>query len=198
MKSIQIEMIDFLARLDQQLFLWLNGQVSPFFDQVMYFVSEKYVWIPFYAILLAFIIRKYRWKTVWVVIAVVLLITLTDQLANILKDGVKRLRPCKDPEISHLVHIVNDYCRSSYGFISGHASNSMALAVLMSFLFRNIWVTAGMIIWAVLVSYSRIYLGVHFPGDVAGGWIMGSVIAFLVFRVLKLFLKQKTVKVSAN
>lgn len=185
MNSILPDMLDALTRIDEQLFLQLNGQVSPFIDQLMFIISDKYVWIPFYIILLAFIIRKYKWRSVWIVIGVILLITLTDQVSNVLKENVKRFRPCKDPEISHLVHIVNNYCRSSYGFVSGHAANSMALAGLISLLFRNRWVIYGIVFWSVIVSYSRIYLGVHFPGDVTGGWIVGLTFAFLIYYILQ-------------
>lgn len=178
-------MVDALNHVDQQWFLWLNSHYTPFLDQVMFFVSGKYEWIPFYAILLAFIIKKFRWKSLWILLAVVVLITLSDQLANVLKDGVKRYRPCKDPDIGHLVHIVNNYCRSSYGFVSGHAANSFALATLISFLFRHRMVTAGMFFWAFLVSFSRIYLGVHYPGDVLGGAILGAVLAIPVIYLLK-------------
>ena len=128
---------------------------------------------------------KYRWKSLWILLAIVVLITLSDQLANLLKDGVKRFRPCKDPEIGHLVHLVNNYCRSSYGFVSGHAANSFALATFISLLFRNRWVTAGMVLWAAVVSYSRIYLGVHYPGDVLCGAILGTLLAVLVYTLLK-------------
>jgi len=178
-------MIDALNQVDQQLFLRLNGPVSPFIDQLMFAISGRLEWIPLYVILLVFIIRKYRWNSVWILVAVVVLITLSDQLANVLKDGVKRFRPCKDPDIGHLVHTVNDYCRSSYGFVSGHAANSFALATFISLLFPRRWVIAAMVFWAVLVSYSRIYLGVHYPGDVMGGWILGALIAFVLYLFLK-------------
>lgn len=176
-------MLETLNRIDQKWFLWLNGHNTPFLDNFMYFVSGKYEWIPLYIILLAFLIRKYRWKTIWIAVAVIVLITLSDQFANLLKDGVKRYRPCKDPVIGHLVHIVNNYCRSSYGFVSGHAANSFALATFLSLLFRNRWVTAGLLLWASVVSYSRIYLGVHYPGDVICGAILGTILAWLVFAV---------------
>jgi len=178
-------MIDALNQVDQQLFLRLNGPVSPFIDQLMFAISGRLEWIPLYVILLVFIIRKYRWNSVWILVAVVVLITLSDQLANVLKDGVKRFRPCKDPDIGHLVHTVNNYCRSSYGFVSGHAANSFALATLISLLFPRRWIITAMVFWAVLVSYSRIYLGVHYPGDVLGGWILGALIAFVLYLFLK-------------
>jgi undecaprenyl-diphosphatase len=177
-------MIEVLEKTDQQWLLWLNGHHSAFLDQLMFFISEKYVWIPFYLILLAIIIRRYRWKSVWIILSIIVLITLSDQIANLLKSGVKRFRPCKDPEISHLVHLVNNYCRSSYGFVSGHAANSFALATFVSLLFRNRWATAGIVIWAIVVSYSRIYLGVHYPGDVIGGALLGVLLALGVYKIL--------------
>jgi undecaprenyl-diphosphatase len=184
-------MIEALNELDQRWLLWLNGHHSPFLDQVMFFVSGRYEWIPLYAVLLGFIIRKYRWKSIWIMVAVVLMITLSDQIANLLKAGVKRFRPCKDPEIGHLVHLVNDYCRSSYGFVSGHAANSFALATFISLLFGNKWVTTGMLIWAAWVSYSRIYLGVHYPGDVLGGAIIGVLTGWSMMYILRLALREK-------
>jgi undecaprenyl-diphosphatase len=179
-------MIEALNNVDQRWLLWLNGHHSVFFDQFMYFISGKYEWIPLYALILAIIIRKYRWKSLWIILAVVIMITLSDQIANLLKNGVKRFRPCKDPEIGHLVHLVNNYCRSSYGFVSGHAANSFALATFVSLLFRKRWVTVGIVFWAALVSYSRIYLGVHYPGDVIGGALIGVLLAFGVYCVLNL------------
>jgi undecaprenyl-diphosphatase len=184
-------MIDALNHIDQQWFLWLNGHNSPFMDQFMFSVSGKYEWIPLYMLILALLIRKYRWKTLWIALAVVVLITLSDQAANLLKNGVKRFRPCKDPEIGHLVHLVNNYCRSSYGFVSGHAANTFALTVFVSLLMRNKWLTWGLLVWAVVVSYSRIYLGVHYPGDVLCGALLGIVFAILIFLILNRILKRR-------
>jgi len=180
-------MIETLLEIDQQWLLWLNNHHSVFFDHFMYFVSGKYEWVPLYVVILLVIIRKYGWKSVWIIVAVVIMITLSDQIANVLKAGVKRLRPCKDPEIGHLVHLVNNYCRSSYGFVSGHAANSFALAIFISLLFRNKWVTTGIITWALVVSYSRIYLGVHYPGDVIGGALIGIMLGWSAWYSLKRF-----------
>ena len=180
-------MIEVLNHIDQRWLLWLNGHHSFFFDQFMFFISGKWEWIPLYALILGIIIRKYRWKSLWIILAVVIMITLSDQIANLLKNGVKRFRPCKDPEIGHLVHLVNNYCRSSYGFVSGHAANSFALATFLSVLFRKKWVSVALILWATLVSYSRIYLGVHYPGDVIGGAMLGVLLGWMAFTGLKRF-----------
>jgi undecaprenyl-diphosphatase len=177
-------MIESLNAIDQRWLLWLNGCHSAFFDQVMYLVSGRYEWIPLYAVILGFIIWKYRWRSWWIILAVVIMITLSDQIANLLKSGVKRPRPCNDPEIGHLVHLVKNYCSGAYGFVSGHAANSFALATFISLLFRKKWITAGMVLWAVLVSYSRIYLGVHYPGDAICGALLGVLLGWGVYIVL--------------
>jgi undecaprenyl-diphosphatase len=180
-------MIETLEHIDQHLLLWLNSQHSVFFDGFMYLVSDKYIWIPFYLVILVFMIRKYRCKSIWIILAVVVLITLSDQISNLLKYGIKRPRPCKDPEISYLVHIVNQYCSGAYGFVSAHAANSFALATFVAYLSRKKWITTGMFIWASVVSYSRIYLGVHYPGDVICGAIIGAMLAWIIHFLLKRF-----------
>lgn len=181
-------MLETLVRIDQQLLLWLNGHHTPLWDHIMYFVSGRYEWIPLYLILLAYIIRKYRWQSLWMLLVITVLITLSDQLANMFKEGVQRYRPCKDPDIGHLVHLVNNYCRSSYGFVSGHAANCFALATFISLFLRRKWMTIGIFLWAIIVSYSRIYLGVHYPGDVICGAMLGAMLAVPVFYLCNKYL----------
>jgi undecaprenyl-diphosphatase len=176
-------MIETLNRTDQQWLLWLNSHHTAFFDSLMTFISGKYEWIPLYLVLLVFIILRYRQKSLWIILALVLLITLSDQFSNLLKSGIKRLRPCRDPEIGHLVQLVNNYCGGRYGFVSAHAANSFALATFVSGLFRKKWVSAGLFLWAAIVSYSRIYLGVHYPGDVICGALMGMLLGWGMFQI---------------
>lgn len=176
-------MLESLIRTDQQWLLWLNGHHSPLFDWLMYAASGRFEWIPLYIVILVFIIRKYRWKSLWIILAIVILVTLTDQAGNLLKNSVKRLRPCRDPLIGQLVHLVHNYCGGAYGFISAHAANSFGLATFVALLFKNSRITLGLFLWAALVSYSRIYLGAHYPGDVICGAILGSSLAWIIHRI---------------
>ncbi len=191
-------MLDWLINLDTDLFLWLNSHHSPFWDQIMWFVSGKIEWVPFYLVLLGYIIHRYKWQSISIVVAVILTITLADQLAvKAFKDVFERLRPSHNAEIQHLIHIVNGYRGGAYGFVSNHAANSFALAVFMSLLIRKRLFIIIVLLWASLVSYSRIYLGVHYPGDILGGALLGSLSAWLVyylfnrFSLFTLFLRSK-------
>ena len=182
-------MLETLIHIDQQCLLWMNGHHSLFFDRLMFAVSGRFEWIPLYFGILACIIWKFRWKSVWIILAIVIMITLTDQISNLLKSGVRRLRPCKDPDIGYLVHLVHHYCSGSFGFISAHAANSFGLATFISMLARKKWISTGMFCWATLVSYSRIYLGVHYPGDVLGGAVIGTMLAWIAYSLVHRFVK---------
>ncbi|MFO7659069.1 MAG: phosphatase PAP2 family protein [Bacteroidales bacterium] len=179
-------MLELLADTDTTLFLFLNGFHSPFWDDVMWFVSGKMQWIPLYLAIISWMIYKFRWKAVYIIISVIILIALTDQLAvKLFKETVLRLRPCHQPELSRLVHLVNNHCGGKYGFISNHAANSFALATFTAFIFRNRIFTMFIFFWAAVVAYSRVYLGVHFPGDIIAGAMFGMLVAVLVFIALK-------------
>lgn len=178
-------MIDTLIQADKQAMLWLNSRHTPFFDQVMWFVSGRPEWIPLYLVLLGWVIWRYRKQSVWIILTMVVMIVLSDQLANLLKNGVQRPRPCHDAEIGPLLHVVRNRCGGAFGFVSGHAANSFALAVFISMLFRKSWLTVSMLCWAVLISYSRVYLGVHYPGDVLGGAVLGATVATILFYMLR-------------
>ena len=180
-------MLEHLIESDIQLFLWLNGFHSPFWDQIMWFVSGTIEWVPLYLVLTGYIIYRYRWQSIPIIVAVIIGITLADQIAvRVFKEVFERLRPSHNPEIQHLIHFVNNYRGGAYGFVSNHAANSFALAVMLSLVFKNKVFSVCILLWAMLVSYSRIYLGVHYPGDILGGALLGAGIAWLVY-----FLFQK-------
>lgn len=170
-------MLDRLIALDTNLFLWLNSFHSPVWDKIMWVISGKIEWLPLYLAILGYIIYKFRWRSIVIILLLILTITLADQLAvKAFKEVFQRLRPSHNPAIANVVHIVNDYRGGSFGFVSNHAANSFALASFMACFFRRNWFSLSIIAWASLVSYSRIYLGVHYPGDILGGALLGSII----------------------
>jgi undecaprenyl-diphosphatase len=178
-------MLEFLKEIDAQLFLFLNSLHVPWLDEPMYYISLKYTWVPFYVILSVFIFYKYLYRGFLVMLFIVVLITLSDQIANLLKDTTMRLRPGHNPEIADLVHIVRDRRGGQFGFVSGHAANSFALAIFLIKLLKDRfkWIVPLMLLWALLKSYNRIYLGVHYPADVLGGDLLGILIALVLYRL---------------
>lgn len=186
-------MLDRIIALDTKLFLWINSLNSPFWDKLMWLVSGKLEWIPLYLFLLIILFIRFRWKGLWVLLSIGILITLTDQISTeVFKNGFERLRPSHNPQINHLIHCVNDYRGGMYGFVSSHAANSFAIAVFFSLLIKKQWASVLLLLWATLVSYSRIYLGVHYPGDILGGAILGAILAFLVYYTLKFFYNKQS------
>jgi undecaprenyl-diphosphatase len=181
-------MIETLNQLDTNLFLFLNGLHAAWLDPVMVFISGKLTWLPFYLVLIAFIIRQYRWQSVMVLLFVALLITLSDQLSvRAFKFVFERPRPCHEPDLQPLIHLVNGNCGGAYGFVSSHAANSFAMAGFVWFLLQSSFSKIGWVLfpWALLVGYSRIYLGVHYPGDVLVGALLGLVVAWVVAQTYR-------------
>ncbi|MCF8364980.1 MAG: phosphatase PAP2 family protein [Bacteroidales bacterium] len=177
-------MIETLNHIDTQVFIFLNSQHNSFFDFLMYWISNKYVWIPFYAFLIYLIIKKYKKQSWLILLLIAILITASDQLSVFMKNYFQRPRPCHQDELQALVHLVNNKCGGAYGFVSSHASNSFALAVFLIPFFKPNYRHFSFLIlsWALLVAYSRIYLGVHFPGDIIGGALTGMLLGYIFSR----------------
>jgi undecaprenyl-diphosphatase len=173
-----------IINLDRDLFLFLNSTNSIFFDEVMWIVSQKESWFPFYIFIILYSFIKLSSKNFRIFFFSILIsVGLSDFVTSgIMKPTFERLRPSHDKTLS--VHLVKNYHGGNYGFASSHASNSFAIATILFLFFR--WKL--IFIWAFFVSYSRIYLGVHFPLDIFVGGIIG---VFISFQTVKIFLKKE-------
>ena len=178
--------MNFITNLDTELFLFLNGLHVDWLDPVMTFISGKITWAPFYLVLLFLVIKKYKRQSILILIGVVLLIVCSDQISSgIFKPIFERPRPCHNEAIKDLVYLPNGHCGGAYGFISSHACNTFALAVFITHILKRYYkkIAWVMFIWASLVAYSRIYMGVHYPGDVVVGAIVGMLVGFIISKL---------------
>ena len=184
-------MLDYLNDLDQKVFLFLNGLHNGSFDFLMWWFSDKLIWIPLYLLFFYFLVRKYGWESIAILLSLAILIALSDQVSGFIKDAVARYRPSHNPDIQEQIRTLNGYLGGNYGFVSSHAANSFALAYFLSkFLKSNYTFFAPLLFtWASVVSYSRIYLGVHYPGDILGGALLGITLAWFVVNAYQRIIK---------
>ena len=181
-------MIDYLIQLDTNVFLWLNSQHNLFWDVVMKMASGKIIWAGFYLALAFALWRAYGWRAALAgVLASALCVLVADQFtASLLRPYFARLRPANiQNPISPLVHIVDGYRAGRYGFPSSHASNTFAIALFMSLIVRRRRFTRFLFLWALLNCYSRIYLGVHYTGDILTGLTIGAIVGWLIYLLFR-------------
>lgn len=192
-----------LVDIDKQVMLTLNGSDSLYMDGVMKVYTSTMVWIPV-ALVLLFVILKNNTPRISIlaVLAVVLTIVACDQVSShLIKPLVGRLRPCNDPTIMHFIDTVNGYRSSGYSFVSSHACNSFGIFTLVSLMIRNRTLSLSLLLWAAINAFSRIYLGVHYPGDILCGALLGIVIGtvvYLIFNFIRHKVEYSSVRITAN
>lgn len=181
-----------LVETDKQLLLAINGTHNLFWDGFMWIVTDTKTWIPAAAMLLYVIFKNNKLSSaILMLVMIALSITFADQFASgLCKPFFHRFRPTQDPDFMSMIHIVGGYRGGSYGFISSHAANTFAVATFVSLALKSRMFSIIMYIWAIIPSYSRMYLGVHYPGDIFCGAVAGTVIALLVY-LLYAYLRRR-------
>lgn len=175
-----------LLSWDTDLLLAINSWHTPFFDNLMWNISDKLLWLPLYLLLAFMLYRRYGRQCMWLIAGIGIAVGLADFISSgIIKDWVMRPRPTREPALEGLLHLVNGYRGGRFGFVSSHAADTFSLALLFSLIWRNWKVTLPLVVFSLLNCWSRLYLGVHYPTDIAGGLIVGTLTALGIYYALR-------------
>ena len=192
--------ISSLIDVDTQWLVAINACHAPWADTLMWYISKSTTWLPLYAVLVGLIVWRYGvqahkagkstrscvWCVLLIFIAFAIAVGGADYISSgIIKHQVCRLRPTHEPALEGILHIVRGYRGGQYGFVSSHAANTVACATLFALLWRDKKATFGLLLWVALNCYSRMYLGVHYPLDIMGGLIVGTLVAGVVYLALR-------------
>lgn len=176
-------MTEAILSLDRDLFLFLNNLGSEPYDGFWKFLTRQINWLPFFLLLAWMVYKSLGWKKMLLSLVVLgLMMLFTDQMTNLVKNTVQRLRPCSEPSLEGLMREVKS--SSSFSFFSGHACNSTAAATFLIFLLKPYRRYMGLLLfWPLIFAYTRIYLGVHYPGDILTGFAVGSICGYAFYRL---------------
>ncbi|MDZ7607437.1 MAG: phosphatase PAP2 family protein [Cyclobacteriaceae bacterium] len=177
-------MLETIDQIDRNVFLYFNGKYSHFSDQLWLAITNSSTWIPLYLILILLILKKFGKESLWILGGLVLVILASDQFtSSFMKPFFERLRPCHDPALGQLVHIAKS-CGGQYGFASSHAANTFGVAMFLWLAMKKYYHAMVLLfVWSSLVAFSRIMVGVHYPGDIIVGSLVGMGLGWIIFKI---------------
>lgn len=184
-----MDLIQSLNLFDTGLLLFFNSMHNSFFDGFMYGFTQILVWVPLYISVIYVLIKTKKFDALWLILSLVLCVVICDQISSgIIKNTVQRLRPSHEPSLNGMVHLVNGYTGGRFGFVSSHAANTFGFALMSALLVRKRNFTVMIVVWSLINCYSRIYLGVHYPFDIAEGLLVGTLAALVCYFALSKFM----------
>lgn len=185
-----MSLLDSIIEKDRELLIFLNNLGNENWDGFWLNITNKFAWIPLYLLILYLFYKHFGWKKMlFSLLIIAIMVAFTDQFVNLIKHSFQRLRPNKDESIIPLIRVLKK--SGGFSFLSGHATNSMAVSTFVILNLKNHFKPIYfLLIWPILFAYSRVYLGVHFPIDVISGMILGSVIGILFFKLNRLLIDK--------
>ena len=186
--------MDYFSNLDSDLFLYLNGLHVGWMDKVMMLITDMWIWLPLYLLLIYWTVKQYGKRSWWVFLAIGVVVLCSDQLSShVFKPVFQRLRPCFNEDFEGLIHLPKGLAGGKYSFTSSHAANTFAIATFMNAALRKFqpWAAITLFSWAFISSYSRIYIGFHYPGDILCGAILGVLVGMVIWKVFQLVVARK-------
>lgn len=183
-------MFESLKKIDEQLLLFGNSLHNSFFDTIIPHLTNFWVWIPLFIWWAVELYKIYSRKLIIIVFCIIGLLVVTDRSSVFIKNAVKRYRPTHNIELKEKIHVINDYRGGQYGYVSSHATNAVAIACFIFLLLKAYpkkWLKLSLLLWAIILCYTRIYLGVHYPFDLLSGGLLGIMWAFLFHKIFVKF-----------
>lgn len=190
-------MLEKIIELDKELLVCLNGLGSPTFDGLWLIITKQLNWAPIFLLVFYLLQKKLGWKNfLYYILFTALLILLCDQTANLFKTYFHRLRPCNDETVNHIIRVVKT--SPTFSFFSAHAANSMATTVFGFMILKQYYKHAYLLfLFPLIFAYSRVYLGLHFPGDILTGYAFGATVGFICYKLYQKYILKEAQRLDS-